>query len=81
MKKLMVAVALLNTGDRIRTGCLIDGTWKIDAATAKFPEKPEKYEIKDGPLHMLDVRTPVSMSRRMAQTSRSRDRSTATRSP
>jgi hypothetical protein len=47
MKKLMFAVALLIPAIA-SAQVSIDGTWKIDAATAKFPEKPEKFELKDG---------------------------------
>jgi hypothetical protein len=47
MKKLLVAVALLIPAIA-SAQVSIDGTWKIDVATAKFPEKPDKYEIKDG---------------------------------
>jgi hypothetical protein len=47
MKKLIVAAALLIPAIA-SAQVSIDGTWKIDAATAKFPEKPDKYEIKDG---------------------------------
>ena len=80
MKKLMVAVALLIPAIA-SAQVSIDGTWKIDAATAKFPEKPDKYEIKDG---RYTCSTCVPTYRRQGGWHRPaghRIRSTATRSP
>jgi hypothetical protein len=47
MKKLIVAVALLVPAVA-SAQVSIDGTWKIDVASAKFPEQPNKYVLKDG---------------------------------
>jgi hypothetical protein len=47
MKKLIVAVALLMPAVA-SAQVSIDGTWKIDEASAEFPEKPDKYLLKDG---------------------------------
>jgi hypothetical protein len=47
MKKLMVAVALLMPAVA-SAQVSIDGTWKIDVASAKFPEKPDQLVLKDG---------------------------------
>jgi hypothetical protein len=47
MKKLIVAVALLMPAVG-SAQVSIDGTWKIDEASAKFPEKPDEYVLKDG---------------------------------
>jgi hypothetical protein len=47
MKKLMVAVALLMPAVA-SAQVSIDGTWKIDVASAKFPEQPDRYLVKDG---------------------------------
>jgi|SRR5579864_7058401 len=30
---------------------VFDGTWKFDLSTAKFPEKPDEYLLKDGMYH------------------------------
>jgi hypothetical protein len=30
---------------------VFDGTWKVDMNTAKFPEKPDEYLLKDGMYH------------------------------
>jgi hypothetical protein len=47
MKKLIVAVALLVPAVA-SAQVSIDGTWKVDVDSAKFPEQPEKYMLKDG---------------------------------
>jgi hypothetical protein len=47
MKKLIVAVALLMPAVA-SAQVSIDGTWKVDVASAKFPEQPDKYVLKDG---------------------------------
>lgn len=47
MRKLIVAVALLMPA-LAAAQVSIDGTWKIDVASAKFPEKPDKNVLKDG---------------------------------
>jgi hypothetical protein len=47
MKKLIVAIALLVPAVA-STQVSIDGTWKVDVDSAKFPEQPEKYVLKDG---------------------------------
>ncbi len=46
MKKLIVAVALLMPALSAAQTSL-DGTWKIDVASAKLPDKPEKTLLKD----------------------------------
>ena len=47
MKSLLL-VALLVPAVASAQGHPIDGTWKIDVASAKFPEKPEQILLKDG---------------------------------
>ena len=47
MKSLLL-VALLVPAVASAQGHPIDGTWKIDVASAKFPEKPEQILLNDG---------------------------------
>ena len=68
MKRLIVAVALLMPAVA-SSQVSIDGTWKIDVASAKFPEQPDKYVVKDG-RYTCSTCVPLSTSRRMARTSR-----------
>jgi hypothetical protein len=48
MKKLIVAAVALLMPALAAAQVSLDGTWKIDVASAKFPEKPESYVLKDG---------------------------------
>jgi hypothetical protein len=50
MKKkiwLLLAMALLMPAMAMAQS-VFDGTWKVDMTTAKFPEKPDEYLLKDG---------------------------------
>jgi hypothetical protein len=47
MKRLIVVAMLLSPALALAQSP-IDGTWKIDVASVKFPEKPDKYLLQDG---------------------------------
>ena len=47
MRRLMLAVALLVPAAALAQGPL-DGTWKVDVSSVKFPEKPDQYVLADG---------------------------------
>jgi hypothetical protein len=47
MKSLLL-IALLVPGVASAQGHPLDGTWKVDVASAKFPDKPEQILLKDG---------------------------------
>lgn len=36
-----------------------DGTWKTDLSTAKFPQKPDEYLLKDGMYHCKTCAPPI----------------------
>src|SRR5215831_12701258 len=38
-----------------------DGTWKFDLSTAKFPQKPDEYLLKDGIYHCKTCAPPVEV--------------------
>ncbi len=40
---------------------VFDGTWKVDLNTAKFPEKPDEYLLKDGMYHCKTCAPPVDV--------------------
>jgi hypothetical protein len=47
MKRLMLAAALLVPAAALAQGPL-DGTWKVDVSSVKFPEKPDQYVLANG---------------------------------
>lgn len=46
LKLLLLAVLLTPTPGMAQSA--FDGTWKVNLSTAKFPEKPDEYLLKDG---------------------------------
>ena len=45
--KLLLLAVLLTPTLGLAQGAF-DGTWKVNLSTAKFPEKPDEYLLKDG---------------------------------
>ena len=63
MKKriwLVLAVALLMPAMAMAQSA-VDGTWKADMSTAKFPEKPDEYLRKDGMYHCKTCAPPIDV--------------------
>jgi hypothetical protein len=56
---LVAALALLAPGMALASP--IDGTWRIDASTAKLPEKPDVFLIKDGVYRCRSCTPPVAI--------------------
>lgn len=48
MKQMLLAVLLLGPATAWAQGGPLDGTWKVDLASAQFPDKPDQFELKDG---------------------------------
>lgn len=48
MKTIAVALGLLLAAGPAMAASPFDGTWKLDEATAKTPERPSEYSLKDG---------------------------------
>jgi hypothetical protein len=40
---------------------IFDGTWKVDLSTAKFPEKPDVYMLKDGMYQCKSCVPPIEV--------------------
>ncbi len=57
---LLLAAALLMPGLAMAQS-VFDGTWKGDLGSAKFPEKPDEYLLKDGMYHCKTCAPPITV--------------------